>query len=188
MLFRQTTLQWLEHIQAFKHDKHENEDDEVLAVMDIPVTLAHGGSSFGNLDPILPLEYPLPPTHPLSPFSFIPHPSKVGYIAPPLSSFPSSTPITSADSGTDCAPKIVIQDIKVYLHTRPAELYLGAWSTGGQLHFYSFYDSNVFEEAVVKEWMDEIKGAVSWYLGRPHAKSLRGRKSHAAVKGGQAKL
>jgi len=33
---------------------------------------------------------------------------------------------------------------------------------------YVFYDSNVFEEGVVTEWLDEVKGAVIWYLGRSH--------------------
>ena len=29
-----------------------------------------------------------------------------------------------------------------------------------------FYDLNVFEDGVVKEWLDEVRGAVLWHLGR----------------------
>ena len=52
------------------------------------------------------------------------------------------------------------------LHTRPAELYLGALSSRGRLSMYVFYDGNVYEEEVVSEWLDEVRGAVLWYLGQ----------------------
>ena len=31
-----------------------------------------------------------------------------------------------------------------------------------------FYDANVFEEGVVREWLDEVREAVLWYLGQTH--------------------
>ena len=31
---------------------------------------------------------------------------------------------------------------------------------------YVQYDGNVFEDGVVREWLDEVKEAVLWYLGR----------------------
>lgn len=31
---------------------------------------------------------------------------------------------------------------------------------------YVFYDGNVFEDGVVREWLDEVREAVLWYLGR----------------------
>ena len=30
------------------------------------------------------------------------------------------------------------------------------------------YDGNVFEEGVVREWLDEVREAVLWYLGQTH--------------------
>ncbi|KAG9308026.1 hypothetical protein JVU11DRAFT_12678 [Chiua virens] len=142
-------------MDAAKNGEQNADEDEELAPMDIPMNITHGGSSFGNLDSILPLEYPLSPTHPLSPFSSVPHPSKAGYGQPP--------------SGMgSLAPTIVIQDIRTVYHSRPGEIYLGAWTSGGRLKMYGLYDSNVHEEVVVKEWLGEIKSAVLWYLGRTH--------------------
>ncbi|KAG9309330.1 hypothetical protein JVU11DRAFT_10822 [Chiua virens] len=199
MLFRQTTLERLERIEALKDGQYEDldeSDSEALEVTDMPVMLAHGGSNFGNLDEIMPLEYPLPPTHPLSPFSSIPHPSKAGCITLPPSSSSQPASAASVISGTDTtASTIVVQDIKLNLHTRPAELYILAWSTGGRMDIYCFYDNNVFEASVVEEWLNEIKGAVLWYLGRPH-ESHQPRKNGSGKaeagprqrQGGQAKL
>lgn len=56
----------------------------------------------------------------------------------------------------------------MHLHARPLDLYLGAASSRGCLDMYVQYDSNVFEEGVVKEWLDEVKEAVLWYLGHTH--------------------
>ena len=54
------------------------------------------------------------------------------------------------------------------LHTRPEELYLGAATSRGQLNIYIFYDGNVYEEGVAREWLDEVREAILWYLGRTH--------------------
>ncbi|KAG9312068.1 hypothetical protein JVU11DRAFT_7349 [Chiua virens] len=111
ILFRQTTLQLLEPIEASKDGEDEDESDsEVLKVMVIPVTLAHEGFSFSNLDSILLLKYPLPPTHPLSPFSSIPHPSKAGYLAPLSSSALSGSATTVASCTASTASRIQIDD------------------------------------------------------------------------------
>ena len=40
-----------------------------------------------------------------------------------------------------------------------------------------FYDRNVFEDEVVKEWLDEVRGAEWWYLGQTH-QSRQARQSH----------
>ncbi|KAG9316138.1 hypothetical protein JVU11DRAFT_3815 [Chiua virens] len=153
--------------------------------MDIPMAISHVGSSFGNLDSVLPLEYPLSATHPLSPFSSVPHPSKAGYVQPA-----SAILTTSRTNGS--ATTMVIKDTRTTYHTRPGEIYLGAWSSGGRLKMYGLYDSNVYEEAVVMEWLSEIKGAVLWYLGRTHepchAQNRGGQRNTELGKGGQAKL
>ena len=62
----------------------------------------------------------------------------------------------------------MVENSGLHLHTRPAELYLSADNSHGRLNMYAFYDSNVFEEGVVTEWLDEVREAVIWYLGRTH--------------------
>ncbi|KAF9234348.1 hypothetical protein BU15DRAFT_79099 [Melanogaster broomeanus] len=51
----------------------------------------------------------------------------------------------------------------------PGQLYLGAVTIHKQLHMKVFYDVNVFEEAIAREWLDEVRDAVVWYLGQSHA-------------------
>ncbi|KAF8556518.1 hypothetical protein OG21DRAFT_1483007 [Imleria badia] len=153
-------VQWMQRTEtATARNPHEDlEEDKVLAVTDIPTIFAHGGSSLGNLDLISPAEYPLPPTHPLSPYSSVPHPSRAGYVAPP-------SPLPSG-SEADKPPKITVEDWRTHLYTRPAELILAASTTRGQLKMYVHFDANVFEESVVTEWLDEVRDAMLWYLGR----------------------
>lgn len=52
----------------------------------------------------------------------------------------------------------------VGLHTRPRELYLGATTVRGQLRMYIYYDTNVYDEDLVKQWLDEVKDATFHYL------------------------
>lgn len=68
----------------------------------------------------------------------------------------------------DATPRIVVENAMTQLHLRPAELYLGALTWRSQLNMYVFYDRNVYEHEVVKEWLDEVRGAVLWYLGQSH--------------------
>ena len=63
------------------------------------------------------------------------------------------------------------------LHARSEELYLGALTSRGQLNMYIFYDGNVYEEGVAREWLDEVREAVLWYLGQTHP-SRRDQHSH----------
>ncbi|KAF9234349.1 hypothetical protein BU15DRAFT_52718 [Melanogaster broomeanus] len=150
---RINALEWLKSVE-----KGTTVDDtEVLAPADFPGTIwAHGGSSIGNLDEISAVEYPLRSTNPLSPRSNIPHPAKAGYVIPSL------------PDATDDEPRIAVEYSRVHLHTRPGELYLGAATARKQLHMNVFYDLNVFEEAIVREWLDEVKDAAVWYLGQSH--------------------
>ncbi|KAF8838028.1 hypothetical protein BDN67DRAFT_955732 [Paxillus ammoniavirescens] len=134
------------------------DEGEVLAAIDFPgATWAHGGSSMGNMDHIFPVEYPLGSSNPISPRSNIRHPVKAGYIIPPM-------PDTSEDKF-----RIFVEYSRIHLHTRPGELYLGAATSRGRLHMSVYYDGNVYEETVVREWLDEVKDAVVWYLGQSHA-------------------
>lgn len=99
------------------------------------------------MDEMIPVAYPLPASHA----------HRAGYI-----------PI---DKGLpadflDCAqPRLYIESWRTHLRTRPAELYLGAWTTSGQLEFFTCYDGRVFDSADVVEWMGELREAVKWYLG-----------------------
>lgn len=109
---------------------------------------------------MFPSEYPLPPTHPLSPYSSVPYPVKAGYVTSPSPS-PSAFEV-------DTTPKIVLENMWLHLQTHPGELYLSAWSARGQLNMHVFYDRNVYEEGVVREWLDEVREAVLWYLSQTH--------------------
>ncbi|KIJ69308.1 hypothetical protein HYDPIDRAFT_36382 [Hydnomerulius pinastri MD-312] len=153
-------LEWMKSVE----EGTAVDEGEALAATEIPGAVwAHGGSSIGNMDEVSPTEYPLRSTNPISPRSNIPHPAKAGYIT-------LKKPDTSEDE-----PKIVIEYSRVHLHTRPAELYLGAATARKQLHLSVFYDGNVYEEAIVREWLDEVRDAVLWYLGQSHLEGGTGQ-------------
>ncbi|KAF8838029.1 hypothetical protein BDN67DRAFT_982819 [Paxillus ammoniavirescens] len=145
--------------EQMKRTKEGTTDEgEVIAAVNFPgATWAHGGSSIGNMNHILPAEYPLQSSNPISPRSNIPHPAKAGYIIPP-------TPDTSEDE-----PKVFVEYAGMHLHARPMELYLGAATWDGQLQMSVCYDGNVYEEGIIREWLDEFKDAAVWYLGQSHA-------------------
>jgi hypothetical protein len=108
------------------------------------------------LDKVVPFEYPLPSTDPLSPRSNRSHPVKAGYLVP-------QAPDPSDD---ELEAKLVVEYSRTYLHARPAELYVGAATSRKQLHLSVYYDGNVYEENVVREWLEEVKDAALWYLGQ----------------------
>ena len=82
----------------------------------------------------------------------------------------------------DLGPRIVVENAMTRLHTRPAELYLSALTARDQLNMYVSYDANVYEEGVVREWLDEVRGAVLWYLGQTH-RSRHDRGAHNSPNG-----
>lgn len=87
--------------------------------------------------------------------------------------------------------KLVLESSKIHIRARPAELYLTSDNVGGQLNIQVFYDLNVFEEGVVREWLDEVRGAVLWYLGQTHrSRQIQQRRSDGdgCGEGVQAKL
>ena len=51
------------------------------------------------------------------------------------------------------------------LRCRPGEFYLGARTQYGQMHVHVFFDGNVVEEEVAREWIEEVKMALEYYLG-----------------------
>ncbi|KAF8553899.1 hypothetical protein OG21DRAFT_1173784 [Imleria badia] len=147
------------------HSTDGNSDHDVLAVSDIRMVWAFSASSAGNMDLTFPTEFPLPPTHRLSPYSSDPHPAKAGYVTLPSPSV--------STSETELTPKVVVENFEIHIHGRPAGLDLTADSISGQLNMHVLYDSNVFEAGVVKEWLDELREAVLWYLGQSHQSRWR---------------
>lgn len=75
---------------------------------------------------------------------------------------PRSYPLLKSKS----EPVLRLVTSETRLHCRPGELYLGASTSRGQLHLNVFWDGNVYDEDLVKEWLDEVRGATELYLGR----------------------
>ncbi|KAH7921279.1 hypothetical protein BV22DRAFT_1019666 [Leucogyrophana mollusca] len=117
--------------------------------------LSQGGSSLGNMDALVPLDYPLPSSHPLSPLSKKSHPHRAGYA------------LFDGDHEASEPLRLHIEYWRTHLHARFGELYLGASTSQKRLQYNIFYDGNVFREEVVQEWLDEIRDATLWYLGQP---------------------
>jgi len=111
------------------------------------LTFAHGGSSMGNMDLILPSKYPLASNHPWA--------SQSKAVIEPTSAKHTS-------AATHGSVHLLSSDLR--LRCRPGEIYLGASTSNGKLHLKFFWDGNVFDDSTVKEWLDEVKGAVLWYL------------------------
>ncbi|KAF8910994.1 hypothetical protein CPB84DRAFT_1763081 [Gymnopilus junonius] len=69
-------------------------------------------------------------------------------------------------------PLVLLKSSTTKLRCRPTELYLGAATRNKQLHLWTSWDGNVYEEDLVKEWLEDVKQATKFYLGRsinPHA-------------------
>lgn len=62
------------------------------------------------------------------------------------------------------APAIKIVESWKKLSVRAAELYLGAETKDQELSMFVFWDGNVFEDELVKEWLEEIRKATEYYL------------------------
>lgn len=121
------------------------------------------------MDSILPLEYPIPSTHPLSPRSSAAHPTKAGHLPStrtPLSRVDSPSLTSETASIQDACPILHLLSSDLRLRCRPGELYLGASTFHSQLCLKFFWDGNVFDGATVKEWLDEVREAAIWYLGQ----------------------
>jgi hypothetical protein len=62
-------------------------------------------------------------------------------------------------------PRIIVKSYTPHLRCRPRELYLFTYSYGGMIRFGCYWDENVFEAQVVKEWVQGVAEAAEWYLG-----------------------
>ncbi|OJA15039.1 hypothetical protein AZE42_10230 [Rhizopogon vesiculosus] len=152
---REIALKWLE-----MGDTASSEDDHPSSsAQSLNPIITQLGSTLGNMDGMIPLDYPLPPEQYLSPLCSTPHPRRAGYPtwSPPPAAF--------EDAKT---PRLHIEYWRTHLHARPTELYLAASSVNQQLEYFTFYDQRVFSKAIVREWVHELKDATLWYLGQPH--------------------
>jgi len=55
------------------------------------------------------------------------------------------------------------------LRCRPCELYLGAATVQRRLHMYVCWDTNVYEDGLVAEWLEKVGIATVFYLSGPRA-------------------
>lgn len=146
------------------------------------LVFSHGGSSMGDvstsrihypcdryllkndqMDSILPLEYPIPASNHLSPRSTALHSAKAGII--PYLEVITSDKISEQLPRPNAKPLLHLVSSDLRLRCRPGEIYLGAFTANGQLHLKFFWDGNVFDDATVREWLDEVKDSAVWYLG-----------------------
>ncbi|KAG9311988.1 hypothetical protein JVU11DRAFT_7259 [Chiua virens] len=130
---------------------------EPLPLENLGPVFTQRGSSLGNMDCMMPLDYPLPANHHLSPISSFPHPHRAGY---PVCTVPD-------DVVTQCErPRLHVEYWQTHFRSRPGDVYLGALTTQKQLQYFTFYDENAFSEDLMKEFMGELKNATLWYLGQ----------------------
>ncbi|KAG5635532.1 hypothetical protein H0H81_010944 [Sphagnurus paluster] len=78
---------------------------------------------------------------------------------------PSHYPLATEGEEERTVPQLLLHKTQTRLHCRPAELYLGASTKRQQLHIHVFWDMNVYDEDVVKEWLEEVREATVVYLG-----------------------
>ncbi|KAG1871834.1 hypothetical protein DFJ58DRAFT_903936 [Suillus subalutaceus] len=142
---------------------HPEDGDKSVSVQSLNPIYTQVGATLGNMDNLVPIDYPLPPEHYLSPLNSTPHAHRAGY--PPWS--PQATAFE--DSKT---PRLHVEYWRVHNHTPPAELYLGASTVRQQLQYFASYDQHVFSDKIVAEWLSELKDATLWYLGQPHGNEI----------------
>ena len=68
------------------------------------------------------------------------------------------------DGGPTTTP-LRINSIRHYLRCRPAELYISSISYHRELQLFLFCDIRTYDEALVREWLSDVKYGAEWYLG-----------------------
>ncbi|KAG2153423.1 hypothetical protein DEU56DRAFT_727136 [Suillus clintonianus] len=137
--------------------------DESLSVQSLSPIITQVGSTLGNMDDLVPADYPLPPNHYLSPLCSTSHAHRAGYLpwSPPAAAF--------EDAKT---PRLHVEYWRAHPQGHPAELYLGASSVRQQLQYFASYDQHVYSDEIVMEWIRELKDATLWYLGQSHGSEI----------------
>jgi len=62
-------------------------------------------------------------------------------------------------------PIIRVCEAEICLRVKPAQIYLSFVGGFGRLWIGCWWDGNVFEEEMVKEWVEEVASAANYYLG-----------------------
>jgi hypothetical protein len=136
--------------------------------MSIPCVLYVGLTAvFIQVDHLLPLTYPSPPVEakPTSPVK--PATVEEGPMDPIKTS--ASLPTHNLKE-----PAIKLLFNRTYLRCRPTEIYLGCATTRGKMVMHVYYDGNAFEDAVVEEWLNEVRDAAAYYLAsHPNSTSAK---------------
>lgn len=85
-------------------------------------------------------------------------------VSSPISeSPPHSNSGQSSSSGATY--KLRVLSSAAHLRCRPTELYLGSSTSRGQMKMFVHYDGNVYDNTTVREWLEDVKDATTWYLG-----------------------
>lgn len=71
------------------------------------------------------------------------------------------------------SPVLHLHGLNTRLRCRPTELYLGASTSRRRLALTVQSDANVFEDEIIAEWLDEVKKATLFYLGKDNLPSAR---------------
>lgn len=153
---KEIALNWLEMKDSvLPEDGHGGK----RSVQSLDPIAMQRGSALGNMETVLPLDYPLSPDHELSPLRSAPHPHRAGYPA-------WSPPVDDVEDAK--TPRLHIEYWRSHVHAHPGELYFGSSFANQQLQYFTSYDQRVFSEETVQEWMRELKDAAMWYLGQSH--------------------
>ena len=59
----------------------------------------------------------------------------------------------------------MVRQMDIYLRSAPGTIYLTVMGNFGKLWIGCWWDANVYDEAMVKDWVDEFAGATKYYLG-----------------------
>ena len=62
------------------------------------------------------------------------------------------------------APTLRLRAVRHLLRCRTGELYLGASTSRGMLSFFCCFDAGAYEDALVREWMAEVRDAALFFL------------------------
>ncbi|KAI0670387.1 hypothetical protein C8Q78DRAFT_1035959 [Trametes maxima] len=121
-----------------------------------------GMSSVGDMSILLPSNYPLPTSHPLSIQAYTAPSSNSGNASEaPAGSKVSKTPppVTAAEDAV-----LRILDSSTVLHSRPMEFFLGNWTSRDRIHLTLTYDGNVYRKEDVEEYLQDCREAALYYF------------------------
>ncbi|KAI0636975.1 hypothetical protein C8Q77DRAFT_1215834 [Trametes polyzona] len=133
-------------------------------------------SSIGDMTAILPDNYPLPPTHPLSIRTAHAPPSPAYGTVGDSTSKTTPSEIKLA-APTTLTPAVVLQivDSQTYLHGRPMEFILSSATARGHIDLTLTYDANVYRTEDAEEYMRECRLAALYYFGNEEAGPTKGK-------------